>query len=163
MADETAELQERVRRVLDTNHYLVLGTSEDDGRPRVSPVYFNHDGYRTFYWVSSPDAQHSRNVAARPAVSFVVFDSQVLPGPDTAAVYVTARAEQVPDDELEAACPRAFGRLVGNARAFTPEELREPGPLRLYRAVAIRHDLHIRGSDPKYGRGIDHRRVVPMA
>ena len=32
------ELQEMARRVIDGNRYLVLGTVEDDGQPRLSPV-----------------------------------------------------------------------------------------------------------------------------
>ena len=59
------ELTQMARDVIDSNRYLVLGTSEDDGRPRVSPVYYSHVGHREFYWVSSPDARHSRNVEAR--------------------------------------------------------------------------------------------------
>lgn len=161
MADETAELQERVRRVLDTNHYLILGTSEDDGRPRVTPVYFKHDDYRTFYWISSPDAQHSHNVGARDAVSFAVFDSTATP-PNTAAVYVVATAEQVPDDELDVACASAFREMRAPFRAYAPEELRAPADLRFYRARAISHGLHIPGSEPGLGKGIDYRLDVPM-
>jgi len=62
------------------NRYLVLGTVEPDGRPRLSPVYFVPAGYDRLYWVSSPDAQHSRNVRERPEVQIVVFDSSRAPG-----------------------------------------------------------------------------------
>lgn len=160
MADDT-ELQERVRRIVDTNHYLVLGTSEDDGSPRVSPVWFAHHDYRTFYWLSRPEAQHSHNVAARPAISFVIFDSTRLP-PNTGAVYVKATAEQVPDAELAHVCEQAFQRIRPPFRAYSPEELGEAADLRLYRAHTTEHALHIPGRDPKYGRGLDHRRVVQL-
>ena len=50
------------RRVIDHNRYLVLGTVEPDGRPRLSPVFYTPVDYRDFYWVSSPEAQHSHNV-----------------------------------------------------------------------------------------------------
>jgi hypothetical protein len=33
--------------------------------------------YREFFWVSSPDSTHSRNLAGRPDVSIVIFDSSV--------------------------------------------------------------------------------------
>ena len=29
-------------------------------------LYFAHLGFTEFYWVSSPDAAHSRNIAVRP-------------------------------------------------------------------------------------------------
>ena len=53
------DLSEMARHVIDTNSYLTLGTTEPDGRPRLSPVYYTHVGYRDFYWVSSPEAHHS--------------------------------------------------------------------------------------------------------
>jgi nitroimidazol reductase NimA-like FMN-containing flavoprotein (pyridoxamine 5'-phosphate oxidase superfamily) len=74
------DLAEMARQVVDANHFMTLGTSEPDGRPRLSPVYFTHAGYRDFYWVSSPTAHHSVNLAARPAVAVVIFDSTALPG-----------------------------------------------------------------------------------
>ncbi|WP_109509051.1 pyridoxamine 5'-phosphate oxidase family protein [Nocardioides speluncae] len=158
---ETEELQERARRIVDANHYLVLGTSEDDGSPRVSPVWFAHHDYRTFYWISSPEAQHTHNVGARPAISFVIFDSMAVP-PNTGAVYVKATAEQVPDAELAHVCDQAFQGIKPPFRAYAPEELDSAADVRLYRAHATEHALHIPGRDPKYGKGLDHRRVVPM-
>ena len=157
------ELDARARAVLDGNRYIVLGTIDDDGRPRVSPVYYNHVGYHDFYWVSSPDSQHSHNVAARPRVSFVVFDSSVTPEQGPQAVYVDADAVEVPEADLVEECGRAFAHLRGDgARAFGPEELSGDGDLRLYRARATRHQLHVRGGDPTYGRGIDHRETVTV-
>lgn len=155
------ELTRRARAVLDTNRYVVLGTIDADDRPRVSPVYFNHTDYSDFYWVSSPDSHHSRNIAARSRISFVVFDSSVTPAEGPQAVYVDADATEVPEGELAAECARAFAHLRGDgARAFAPEELSGDGDLRLYRARATRHELHVRGSDPDYGTGIDKRVTV---
>jgi hypothetical protein len=72
--DDTA-LRDIAHGVLDVNRHLVLGTIEQDGRPRVSPVYFTHDDYRRLYWVSSPASTHSGNGAADSRVALVVFDS----------------------------------------------------------------------------------------
>ncbi|GAB3523505.1 hypothetical protein GCM10027575_55940 [Phytohabitans suffuscus] len=147
------------RQVVDANHFMTLGTSEPDGRPRLSPVYFTHAAYRDFYWVSSPDAHHSANLAARPAVAVVIFDSQVPPS-QTRAVYVRAEAARVPDGELAEHCAAAFARVGPGAHAFTPEELSGDAPLRLYLARATRHEVHIRGRDPVYGTGVDRRLTV---
>jgi hypothetical protein len=40
-------------------------------------VYFATADYAEFYWVSARDAAHSRNIAQRPQMSLVIFDSQV--------------------------------------------------------------------------------------
>ena len=154
------DLQDRVIDVLRANRYLVLGTVQPDGSPRVSPVYFTADGADTFFWVSSPLAQHSRNIARDPRVELVIFDSTRPPG-ETAAVYVTATAEQVAADELEAARATTFAQVGEGARAFAAEELSGDAKLRLYRATASEIAVHVRGSDPSYGTGTDTRLVVP--
>jgi nitroimidazol reductase NimA-like FMN-containing flavoprotein (pyridoxamine 5'-phosphate oxidase superfamily) len=158
------ELKDRAIQVLAGNRFLVLGTIDDDGRPRVSPVYFTHADHHAFYWVSSPESHHSRNIAARPRVSFVVFDSSVTPAEQAqAAVYVDADAVEVPEAELAAECARAFAHLRGDgARAFAPEEVSGDAGIRLYRAVATRHEVHVRGGDPTYGKGVDARVTVEL-
>jgi hypothetical protein len=154
------ELTRMARDVIDSNRYLVLGTSEDNGRARVSPVYYSHVGYRDFYWVSSPDAQHSRNVEARGAVSFVIFNSTLLPTQDNQAVYVDATAEQIPKADLPEHCARAFATVGPGTRAFAPEELSGDGDLRLYRATATRHQVHVRGRE--HPSGVDARVTVQV-
>jgi len=154
-------LRDMARQVLADVRYLVLGTTEADGRSRVSPVYVTWDGPGDFYWVSSPEATHSRNVARRLDVSGVVFDSSQPPG-RTAAVYLTATAREVPADELPEQCARAFRRLSEGARPFAPEELSGSADLRLYHGVVERHEVHVRGSDPTYGRGVDTRLEVEL-
>jgi nitroimidazol reductase NimA-like FMN-containing flavoprotein (pyridoxamine 5'-phosphate oxidase superfamily) len=157
----TEDLAKQARRVMDANRYVTLGTTEDDGRPRVSPVYFTHDGYRDLFWASSPNSAHSRNVAARPDVSAVIFDSTAEVGQGR-AVYLTGRAAQVSDDELEVACSRAFARLSGAAKPFAPAELSGDAELRLYYLRIARHEVHVRGSDPVHGTGIDRRVEVEL-
>lgn len=154
-------LRDMAHGVLDTNRYLVLGTSERDGRPRVSPVYFTHDGYRHVYWVSSPASTHSGNVAADGRVAMVVFDSS-RPPKETEAVYLTATAVEVAPDELADACAVAFARVGEGARPFTPEELSGDADLRLYRAAVETAQVHVRGSHPVWGSGIDRRVTVQI-
>jgi len=145
------------RRVIDDNHFMVLGTAQPDGTPRVSPVFYSHADYRDFYWISSPDARHSRNVAAQPRVEIVIFNSQVVPGPDTAAVYLGATAAQVPDTELPAAVAVAFSSVRRGVRAYGVEELSGDAEVRLYQAAVQSIEIHVRGSDPERGTGIDRR------
>lgn len=88
------------RTILDEIAYAVLATADADGRPWASPVWFATDGYSDLYWISRLDAQHSRNLAARPEVGLVVFDSRTTPA-ERQAVYLRATAGVVTDaDEL---------------------------------------------------------------
>jgi hypothetical protein len=62
-----------------------------------------------FYWLSSPRAQHSRNLPERPQVQIVIFDSTADVGRGE-AVYVTATARQVDARELEPSARKRSGR-----------------------------------------------------
>jgi nitroimidazol reductase NimA-like FMN-containing flavoprotein (pyridoxamine 5'-phosphate oxidase superfamily) len=76
MPDESREdLAAFARAIIESNLYMTLGTADDAGRPWVSPVYYAPAGYGEFFWVSSPEAKHSLNLAGRPEVSIVIFDS----------------------------------------------------------------------------------------
>jgi hypothetical protein len=75
---------------------------------------------------------------------------------------LNAIARQVPESELPAACAIAFQLLGPGARAFDPNELMSPERLRLYRATGVHCAVHIRGSDLKYGSGVDTRLPVSL-
>jgi hypothetical protein len=149
------ELNALARRVIDANQYMVLGTRDPDGSPRLSPVYYTPARYADFYWVSSPQAHHSRNLTERPAVEIVIFDSTAPIG-NGEAVYLAATALPIRDDQLEAACPEAF-RMTAGASRFEPDELHGGAPLRLYVAHVESCEVHVPGGHPVHGRGVDTR------
>jgi nitroimidazol reductase NimA-like FMN-containing flavoprotein (pyridoxamine 5'-phosphate oxidase superfamily) len=88
--------------IIDTNQYMVLATAGEDGSPWASPVYFAAVEYSDFFWVSRPEARHSRNIAARAgqAIGIVIFDSSVPIGTGQ-AVYMSAVARELRDGETE--------------------------------------------------------------
>ena len=153
------ELADLARRTLADNRFMVLGTVDPTGRPRVSPVWFSLVDHRTVYWLSSPDSHHSQNVEERPEISMVVFDSSADPRTGQ-AVYLEATAERVPEDELAAACEEAFGG-VDAALSFDPLTL-EDEPFVLYRARITGSETHVRGRDFGDGSGTDQRVPVEL-
>ena len=154
--DTHPDLDALARRVIAGNRYLTLGTLDPGGAPRLSPVFYTAVGHRDFYWVSAPGSHHSRNLAARPSVALVIFDSTAAIGAGE-AVYLSASARQVGDDELGPATAVAFATAKDGVR-FTAGELRGDAELRLYVARATACDVHVPGSDPRHGSGIDARR-----
>jgi nitroimidazol reductase NimA-like FMN-containing flavoprotein (pyridoxamine 5'-phosphate oxidase superfamily) len=138
MGDEH-ELGAIARAIIDANLYMVLGTADQAGRPWVSPVYYAPVAYREFFWVSSPDATHSRNLEARPDVSIVIFDSGV-PISTGQAVYMSANAgELVGKERAEALETYSRRTLAHGGREWTLEDVQSPARLRLYRATAVEH------------------------
>jgi nitroimidazol reductase NimA-like FMN-containing flavoprotein (pyridoxamine 5'-phosphate oxidase superfamily) len=135
------DLDAVARAILDANHYMTLGTADADGRPWVSPVFFAAaDGWRELYWMSSPEATHSRNLAVRPQLSIVVFDSRAPVGTGQ-AVYMAGTAAELSGPDLERGLqvyPGEAGLRAG-ARAVAREDVLAPSPYRLYRATVTRH------------------------
>ena len=60
-------------------------------------MYYAATSYRKFFWVSSPDTRHSRNLGARADVSIVIFDSSV-PIYTGKGVYMSAVAQEFGHD-----------------------------------------------------------------
>ncbi|MEV4574464.1 pyridoxamine 5'-phosphate oxidase family protein [Nonomuraea jabiensis] len=88
------DLDAHARGLMDANLYVVLGTVDAEGVPSTSPVYFATADYAEIFWVPSPDTQHSRNLAARPRLSMVIFDSTV-PTHHGRAVYLSGTATEL--------------------------------------------------------------------
>jgi nitroimidazol reductase NimA-like FMN-containing flavoprotein (pyridoxamine 5'-phosphate oxidase superfamily) len=151
------------RTMIDANRYMTLATADANGQPWASPVFYATADYADFYWVSVPEATHSRNIAQRPQVSAVIFDSAVAVGAGQ-AVYLSATAEQVNGGDLErrlTVYPGPADR--GRARPYTREQLQAPAPYRLYRATVSEFSILCpRGPGPcaPHGLSFDHRALV---
>jgi nitroimidazol reductase NimA-like FMN-containing flavoprotein (pyridoxamine 5'-phosphate oxidase superfamily) len=132
------ELRTIARSIIDSNRYMTLATADETGLPWVSPVWYAPAQYREFFWVSSPHARHSRNLAARPHLAIVIFDSHQPGG--WHAVYMSAVAEELVDVDVDKGI-EIFSRRseAQELRAWTREDVRPPGRHRLYRATASEH------------------------
>ena len=129
------------RKIIDANLYMVLGTADADGNPWASPVYFAPDDYRDFFWVSRPEARHSRNLSARDgqAIAIVIFDSSVPIGTGR-GVYMSAVAREVPvEDSAEGLAVFSRRSLAHGGVAWTAKDVQPPAELRLFQATATQH------------------------
>jgi pyridoxine/pyridoxamine 5'-phosphate oxidase len=136
---DTNELAATARAIVDSNRYMTLAAADESGVPWAAPVWYATEDYRAFFWVSSPEARHSRNVAARRQVGIVIFDSQV-PGGTGQGVYLSAVAQEVAGGELGKGIDIFSCRSEAQGLpAWTSEDVRPPARRRLYRATASEH------------------------
>jgi uncharacterized protein YhbP (UPF0306 family) len=157
MTDSTINQQDLgilARTIIDSNMYMVLGTADESGQPWVSPVYYASAGYKEFHWVSSPEVKHSRNIAMRPQVSIVIFDSQAPIGTGQ-GVYMSGIAEELTGAGLDRGIA-IFSRssLAHGGHEWKLEDVGASTLYRLYRVTASEHWIR----DP-VGRP-DHRTPV---
>ena len=104
-------------------------------------MYYAVDGYREFVWVSDPDATHSRNLAERPQIAIVIFDStqRINTG---RGVYMSAHAEPVTDPQIDRALEIFSERSVTHGgEVWTRAHVEPHDVLRLYRATASDYSM----------------------
>jgi Pyridoxamine 5'-phosphate oxidase len=157
-ADHGIDLWPTVPRLLEGNTYCVLATADAEGNPWATPVYFSPRDDRELFWVSSPDARHSRNIAVRSNVAVTVFDSGVPIG-GAEALYLEARAALV-DPRSHADALPVLNRRLPARQALTQDDLSPAGPMAVYRADVSRHFVLIRGGDPRFENVLDQRLQV---
>ena len=123
------------REILRASSYVVLATADADGVPWASPVWFAMADDPELYWVSYSGARHSQNIAVRPQIAMVVFDSTVAPGSGQ-GVYLTATAAQLTESGAIERGLAVFAResVRDGARGFGLDEVTGQARLRLYRA-----------------------------
>jgi hypothetical protein len=162
----TEDLAALAHRIIDAERYMTLATADADGRPWASPVYFAaSDDHTDFYWISSPEATHSRNIAVRPEVSIVIFDSGIPVG-EGQAVYIAATVARLDGADVEQGLTVYPGppERCGDFRT-SPDRLQAPGPYRLYRATATEHSMlcpRETGPCEHHGDAFDHRTQVRL-
>jgi nitroimidazol reductase NimA-like FMN-containing flavoprotein (pyridoxamine 5'-phosphate oxidase superfamily) len=124
------------RSVIDSNRYMTLAAADEHGAPWASPVWYAPMEHREFLWVSKPEARHSRNLAVRPELALVIFDSHQAGGWN--ALYMTGVAEEIADVDDAIRIFSRHGEAQG-LRAWTREDVVPPARHRLYRATVSEH------------------------
>ena len=133
-----------MRETIDRNRYMTLATADAQGNPWASPVWFAHVDYREFLWVSEPEAQHSKNLAERPELAIVIFDSRVFPD-QAEAVYITATARETTEG-IDAYSEQSVAQGLP---PWTLADVTAPAKFRLYRATATDRWILAAGSARK--------------
>jgi len=92
MTSARSEADEILRR----HRFCILATSTPDGRPWVTPLFYNHDSSYVVYWESARDARHTLLIAENANVAVVVSDMSGVRG-----VYFECVAAEVPPEDFD--------------------------------------------------------------
>ncbi len=119
---------EIAQEVLKSNTYMTLATASTDSVPRGTPVHFAHDT-QYVYWLSTADAEHSRNLAMNDKLFVTVFDAgqSMSDLAQRRCVYIATRGELLRGDD-ELAAREVF------ADKFSDEDNRKASEWGYYRA-----------------------------
>ena len=131
-----ATVADEARQVVAAARYMTVATADAEGRPWATPVWFAERDCTEFLWVSRPGARHSLNVAARPGLALVVFDSTVAVGGAAAVSGVAAAAAVGPHDRAAALAVYNRRTAAQGLRTWTEQDVTGAAQFRLYRARA---------------------------
>lgn len=126
------EYVERAKQIISQIIYITIASVDKEGQPWNTPVYSAFDERYTFYWISSPESQHSQNIAANHRVFLSIYDSTLAEG-TAEGVYIQAEASELIDTaEIERAL-----ELLADRKNKTPkaaELFLNNAPRRVYKA-----------------------------
>jgi hypothetical protein len=126
---------------------MTLATADEAGLLRASPVWYATADYREFFWVSSPQARHSLNVAARPAGR----DRHLRlagAGRRRAGRVHRRRRRELTGDEVDNGVEIFSHRSRAQGLPeWTRDDVRAPARHRIYRATAFEHSVLTAGDE----------------
>jgi hypothetical protein len=128
------DYQNRAREIVQKILYVTIATTSSAGEPWNTPVYSAYDKHANFYWTSSPQAYHSRNINDNGKVFLVIYDSTVPEGKGE-GVYIEATAVPLQDSAEIAAAKQNMARRVGKQLGPETDHLLEMGLQCIYRAT----------------------------
>ena len=109
--------EEIAKRIIYENNFCVIATTDLEGNPWVTPVYFAYDDTYNFYWYSQKTTKHSQLIKQNNKVAIVIFNSQfeeTHPAEQGYGVYIAGKAKELKKKEIHQALTIYFSRLFAH-------------------------------------------------
>lgn len=150
--------EELAKKIITDNIYIVIATATKDGTPWNTPVYSSYDENYTFFWISSPNAHHSRLIKENPNIAITIFDSSQAEGTGV-GVYIQAKAYELTNEqEVTHALQFHYGRKNKTPRPAT--DFLGDSPRRVYKAVPEK--MWINTDQKANGHHVDGRTEIHL-
>ncbi len=148
----------RAREIIEKIIYITIATVCESGSPWNTPVYSSYDESYTYYWISSQDSVHSKNIKRTGKAFLVIYDSTVMEGTGE-GVYIETRALEVDDEaEIVRAMRHHYGRKGKLPRDAS--DFMGTSPRRFYKAIPGR--VWINTDEKIDGHHVDTRVEVKL-
>lgn len=141
--------KDKAMRIIASNMYMVLATSNKKTKPWANVVLFVFDGKKNFYFISAIDSLHAKNIDENPWVAFTIFDS-AQPIGSTDAIQGSGTASLVGKDEIKKAidlyAPKVFpDSTIPPAKRYPSEQYLGASEFRFFK-IAV-DELFVTGED----------------
>jgi uncharacterized protein YhbP (UPF0306 family) len=156
------KVQERAKRILKNNNYMILATVQGD-QPWSTPVFYAYDKQYNFYWYSRKDTRHSQNIQANNHVAASIFG--VGNADEGFGVYLKGNAAEVTEEELEHAlhvyAEKATHNQEQRDQLTTKEDFLGDAPIRMYKLVPEK--MYVFNESTKWkGKWIDSKSEITL-
>ena len=109
----TARLLASVTRILSLNPLCSMATRSEAGPVDINAAFVSFGADLTFYFLSNPNATHSRNLTRVPQMAMTVFDSHQRWGESHSGLQLFGPGATVIPDHLEQARASYAARFAG--------------------------------------------------
>jgi len=101
---------DKLLEVFKSSIFGSLGTIDKEYGVWINTVNMAYDEHFNLYYLSKRASKHMQNIAKDPRVSLTVYRTGQEPHGNVIGLQMTAKAEIVPDTEIEQICGYYFGR-----------------------------------------------------
>jgi PPOX class probable F420-dependent enzyme len=126
----SAEVPEKFRDLFSKKAFAHLGTLMPDGRPQVTPVWFDYDG-KYLVFNSARGRQKDRNVRRDPRVTLAISD------PDNPYRYMEVRGQVV--QITQEGADESINRLAKKYLGVDKYPYGQPGEVRVLYKIEPQH------------------------
>lgn len=156
----------KARRIIASNQYMTIATSDENAEPWNTPVYYAFDDKSNFYWYSGKNTKHSQLITKNNKVAIVIFNSNASEE-DAGGVYITGKAYEVNKEELAHALEIYFNRAIPDnpeekSKVIeAPQDFLGESELRMYKIIPEK--IYVSNDATKWnGKWIDSRSEVNL-
>lgn len=133
------DLTQQARNIIDTSLYLTLATA--DKNPWVAPLFFARDESYNFYFISSVNSLHAKQIQKNPHVAVAIFDSRQKEGTGT-GLQIEATCSLLEESEYEKIIPYYLKKHYSDEKerakhAFSSEQFKN-SEKKIFKIVPIK-------------------------
>lgn len=150
---------ERAKEIISKIIYITIATTSKEGLPWNTPVYSAYDEKYNFFWTSSLESVHSKNIVNNQDVFITIYDTSDPEGSGE-GIYIQAKAYEMTDpEEIEKALHFFYSRK--NKPSKPVSAFLNDSPRRLYKAIPEK--IWINTYEKIEGYGIDGRLEIKLS
>lgn len=94
------KIRESIEAIINSNTLFSMASIKERGDSWINTAYYAYNSYLTFYFLTPPTTQHSKNIEENNSVAVSIFDSHQLPDDKKRGLQIIGTCQRAKDQEL---------------------------------------------------------------